>query len=217
MSLTRRRFHRVLLGSLGAALVPTLASADLLEGRDWRPLAPPRPGGVPGKIEVLEFFSYGCPHCHEFDPLLTNWRKTLPADVVFRRVPVSFGRPQWAALGRLYLTLAALGLADKLDPAVFEAIHNQRIALHDEAKRNDWLAKQGVDVTQFNNTWKSFGVESQAKRAEQQSEAFKVAGVPALAIDGRYFAGGNEGFAAMLRNTDALIAMVRKDKPKAKK
>lgn len=205
--------------AVGFALAGTpLASLAALEaGRDFTLVSPPQPGGVNGQIEVLEFFSYGCPHCHEFDPLLTNWRKTLPADVVFRRVPVSFGRPQWAALGRLYLTLAALGLADKLDPAVFEAIHNQRVPLHDEAKRNEWLAKQGVDVAKFNNTWKSFGVESQAKRAEQQSEAFKVAGVPALAIDGRYFAGGNEGFPALLRNTDELIALVRKDKAKAKK
>lgn len=213
----RRTSLKYLATGLALAATPLASLAALQAERDYTLITPPQPGGVNGQIEVLEFFSYGCPHCHEFDPLLTNWRKTLPADVVFRRVPVSFGRPQWAALGRLYLTLAALGLADKLDPAVFEAIHNQRIALHDEAKRNDWLAKQGVDVTQFNNTWKSFGVESQAKRAEQQSEAFKVAGVPALAIDGRYFAGGNEGFAAMLRNTDALIAMVRKDKPKAKK
>lgn len=212
----RRTTLKALAAGIALANAP-FALAALQAEKDYTLISPPQPGGVNGQIEVLEFFSYGCPHCHEFDPLLTNWRKTLPADVVFRRVPVSFGRPEWGTLGRLYLTLAALGLADKLDPAVFDAVHNLRIPLHNEAKRNEWLAKQGVDVNKFNNTWKSFGVDSQSKRAEQQAETFKVNGVPTLAIDGRYFAGNNEGFPAMLRNADGLIAMVRADKAKAKK
>lgn len=201
----------------GLALVNSPFSFALRAEKDYTVVSPPQPGGANGQVEVLEFFSYACPHCAEFDPLLANWRKTLPKDVVFRRVPVSFGRPQWADLGRVYLTLSAMALTEKLDPLVFDAIHQQRISLHDEGKRNDWLSKQGVDVAKFNNVWRSFGVESQVKRSEQQSEAYKVSSVPSLAIDGRYFAGNEEGFPAMLRNADALIAQVRVEKAKAKK
>lgn len=209
----RRTSLKLIAAGIALAGSP-FAFAALRAEKDYTRVSPPQPGGVNGQIEVLEFFSYGCPHCAELDPLLTAWRKNLPKDVVFRRVPVSFGRPQWAALGRLYLTLQAMGLAERLDPLVFDAIQNGRVALHDEARRNEWLAKQGVDVPKFNNTWRSFGIESLVKRAEQQSETYKVTGVPTIAVDGRYFAGNEQGFPALLRNTDGLIAMVRAEKAK---
>lgn len=201
---------------LATGLLAALPSAfALTANKDFAYITPPQPGGTNGQIEVIEFFSYGCPHCDEFDPLLAKWRATLPKDVSFRRVPVSFGRPEWATLGRIYLTLNAMGLSDKLDSKVFDAVHRGHISLWDEKPRNEWLTKQGVDLRKFNDTWRSFGIETMAKRSEQMIDEYKIQGVPTLAIDGRFFAGG-AGFPDMLKNADALIAQVRADKAKKK-
>ena len=159
----------------GAALVCATGLVNA-QGPAFTTLNPAQPGGTNGQIEVIEFFSYACPHCYNFDPLLAKWRAGQKKDIVFQRVPVSFGRPEWAALGRLNITLNAMGLSDKLDPKVFDAYHKDRVKLEDEKTRNDWLAKQGVDVKKFNDTWRSFGVDSLAKRAEMLSASYKVQG-----------------------------------------
>lgn len=174
------------------------------------PINPPQPTLGNGQIEVVEFFSYGCPHCAHFDPILTKWRAEQQKDVVFKRIPVSFGRSEWAAYGRLYLTLNALGISDKLDSAVFDAIQKDHVKLEKEDVRNDWLAKKGVDVKKFNDTWRSFAVDTQAKRAEQVSASYKVMGVPYLAIAGRF--GIEGGDPNGLKNADAVIAKLRSGK-----
>lgn len=171
---------------------------------------PPQPTIGNGQIEVIEFFSYGCPHCAHFDPILTKWRGEQQKDVVFKRVPISFGRPEWAAFGRLFLTLNAMGLSEKLDPAVFDAIHKDRVALDKEAARNAWLTKNGVDVKKFNDTWRSFSVETQAKRSEQIAAAYKIMGVPYLAINGKF--GIEGGDPAGLKAADEVIAKIRSGK-----
>lgn len=171
---------------------------------------PPQPTLGNGQIEVVEFFSYGCPHCANFDPILSQWRGTQQKDVVFKRVPVSFGHPDWAAYGRLYLTLNTLGLSDKLDSAVFDAIQKDRVRLDKEDVRNDWLAKKGVDVKKFNDTWRSFSVDTLAKRAEQTAAAYKVMGVPYLAIAGKF--GIEGGDPAGLKSADAVINRIRSGK-----
>lgn len=173
-------------------------------------ISPRQPGGTKGQIEVIEFFSYGCPHCANLDPILTKWIATLPKDVSFVRVPVSFGRPEWAALGRLYLTLNELNLNARLDPLVFDAVQKSRIRLDDEKIRNDWLAKQGVDIRKFNDFWRSFTIDTYVKRDELRSIAYKVQGVPALAINGRFMVDG-EG-EATVKMADQLIQRVRSGK-----
>ena len=189
-------------GALAQPLAPGVALVN-----------PPQPGGVNGQIEVLEFFSYGCPHCNEFEPKLTAWRTAMLKDVVFRRVPVSFGRPEWAALSRLYLTLSAMQLSDKLDAQVFAAIHSRRIELWQEPARNQWLTSQGVDVRRFNDTWKSFGVDAQVRRAEQLAASYKIGGVPQMAVDGRYTIEG--GHDEMLRTASGLVEKLRTEKKSA--
>ncbi|MBS1208315.1 MAG: oxidoreductase [Proteobacteria bacterium] len=174
----------------------------------YQAVNPPQPGGINGQIEVIEFFSYACPHCDHFDPMLAKWRGEQAKDVVFKRVPVSFGRPEWAALGRLYLTLNTLGLSDKLDRAVFDAVQRGNVRLDDEKTRNEWLTKQGVDVRKFNDTWRSFSVDSLAKRAEQQSAAYKVMGVPSLAINGKFILEGGDPQA--LQTASSLVSRERK-------
>jgi protein dithiol oxidoreductase (disulfide-forming) len=212
MPLTRRRFHRLLLGTLGAALVPTLAAADLLEGRDWRPLTPPRPGAVPGKIEVLEFFSYGCPHCADLNPLITPWAGLLPGDVAFRRVPVSFGRAAWANLARLYFALELTGDLGRLDEAVFNAVARERRNLYTDKSILAWLQDRGLDTTAFAAMFRSFAVETQVAQSDALVRDFKVDAVPTIVVDGRYVVLAREakGFPDTLAIADGLIAMARR-------
>lgn len=184
-----RPFFKTLIATVALAAAALAVQA---QQPAFQPVNPPQPGGSNGQIEVIEFFSYGCPHCSDFEPLLSKWRTEQKKDVVFKRVPVSFGNPAWAVLGRMAITLNTLGLSDKLDSAVFEAVQRGRVNLGDEKVRNDWLTKQGVDVKTFNNTWNSFSVDSQAKRAEQQTAAYKIMGVPSLSVNGKYTVEGGD-------------------------
>ena len=214
----RRSLFKLFIASALAMAAPLSFALDV--GKDFTLIQPAQPGGTNGQVEVIEFFSYGCSHCGALEPKLTKWRAAQDKDVVFRRVPVSFGRPEWAALGRVYFTLNAMGLSDKLDAKVFEGIHKEYLKLADEKVRNEWVTKQGVDVKKFNDTWRSFGVETQVRRAEQMAEAYRVQSVPALIVDGRYMPtdsgvkGEDAGHTRVLVNTDQLIAKVRAEKPK---
>jgi thiol:disulfide interchange protein DsbA len=212
MPLTRRRFHRLVLGTLGATLVPHLATADLLEGRDWRPLTPPRPGAVPGKIEVLEFFSYGCPHCADLSPLIKPWAGLLPGDVAFRRIPVSFGRAAWANLARLYFGLELTGDLGRLDEAVFNAVTRERRNLYTDKAILAWLQDQGADAAAFEALFRSFAVETQVAQSDALARDFKIDAVPTLVVDGRYvvLARDTKGFPEILAIAEGLIAMARR-------
>lgn len=210
MQTERRGFVRSLL-AFGAALAIVLPAASQVPGRDYAPVDPPQPTDNPAKIEVIEFFSYGCPHCNEFNPMITAWAAKLPADVSFKKVPVTFGRAAWANIARLYYTLEATGDLPRLDAAVFKAIHEERISLFDAKVMSEWAAKKGVDPQKFANAFNSFGVLSKAKRAEQISQNYRVQGVPALAVDGKYMVEGKD-FGEMLAITDKLIAKVRNER-----
>ncbi|HMV21126.1 MAG TPA: thiol:disulfide interchange protein DsbA/DsbL [Rhodocyclaceae bacterium] len=206
MNLNRRDAVRVLIGGALAASLPALA-------QDSRPevitIEPPQPTDNPGKIEVLEFFSYGCPHCAEFYAPLSAWVAKQGPDVVVRKVPITFGRAAWVNLARLYYALEITGDIAKLDGEVFKAIHVERINLFDEKTVNEWAAKKGVDPKKFNEAFNSFGVQSRVKRGDQMAQTYRIQGVPALAIDGRYLIGERH-----LANADRLIAQVRSQKKK---
>ncbi len=194
-------------GSLGVAQAQQA-------GKDYAPLKRPQPTESGNKIEVLEFFSYACPHCYEFEPHLETWEKTLPSDVVFKRVPVSFGRDSWATLGRIYLTLDTLGIAEKLAGNVFKAVHMDRVDLTNEATRNTWMKNNGVDPAKFADTFKSFSVQSRLQRATQSAAAYDIQGVPTLIIDGKYQTGPAmaKSFEASLQVTNQLIAKARTER-----
>ncbi len=220
MPLSRRRFNQSLLAALAAGLVPARALArgaptELVEGRDWAALSPAQPGESPGRIEVLEFFSYGCGHCRDLHPLITAWEKRLPRDVAFRQVPVTFGRAAWANLARLHYGLEAGGQLADLQHAIFEAIHKHKVNLYTEKTSLDWLAKQGVDIRRFSETFRSFAVETRLARAEQLARAYRVDAVPTIAVDGRYIVLGQaaRGLPDLLRIADALIARARATRP----
>ncbi len=163
-----------------------------------------------GKIEVIEFFWYSCPHCSAFEPAFAQWVKNAPKDVLVRRMPVAF-RDDFAPQQRLFFTLEAMGLLDKLHAKVFQAIHGERLQLSTDANILTWIEKQGVDPTKFADTAKSFGVASKLKRAVQLQRDFKVEGVPSLGIAGKYYTDGT--FAGnmdrALQVTESLLAQIR--------
>jgi len=202
-----------LLAALVAGAAPAVlaAASDLQQGRDWTPIDPARPGDVLGKIEVLEFFSYGCPHCREFHPLVSAWAGRLPKDVNLRRVPVSFDRAAWANLVRLYYALEVDGHLARLDLAVFDAIHTKKINLFTEKAIFDWVATQGIDANQFRATFASFGVQSQLSRSDGLTRAYKVEAVPLLTVAGRYAVVGRamKGYPDLLTIADSLIDKAR--------
>jgi thiol:disulfide interchange protein DsbA len=216
----RIRFLSLALLSLVAAAAFVPARAQLVEGQDYRLLNPPRPTASPGKIEVVEFFSYACPHCAKFDPLVSAWAAKLPKDVVFRRVAVSYGRPPWMNLARAYYALEATGDLKKLDGALFHAIHDEGKNLFDEASIADWVGKQGGDAVKFANAYVSFGINNQTVQADQMAEDYAIDGIPALAVNGRYvvLSPGQSpdemvSFRELLPRADKVIALARAAAP----
>jgi thiol:disulfide interchange protein DsbA len=163
-----------------------------------------------GKIEVLEFFWYSCPHCNQFEPAFEQWAKNAPKDVVVRRVPVAF-RDDFVPQQRLYYTLEAMNLVDKMHIRVFTAIHGEKLMLNTDAAVLAWAEKQGIDKVKFEQTYKSFGVATKAKRAVQLQNDFKIEGVPSLGVAGRFYIDGTlaGNMSRALQVADALIAQTR--------
>lgn len=209
MQKSRRTFLSVsALTSLGALLPVSQALAQLKSGRDYIELPQPQPPENPGKIEVIEFFSYGCGHCKDFHPVVKAWSAKLPADVSFRRVPVVWNAA-WGNLARLFFTLEALGELNRLDDAVFVAIHDQRKRIFDQGSMTEWYVSQGGDAKKFTEAFSSFGVLGKMKHAEQLGKAMRIESVPSVVVEGKYLVQGST-FEAVLANTDALIARARK-------
>lgn len=163
-----------------------------------------------GKIEVLEFFWYSCPHCNQFEPAFEQWVKNAPKDVVVRRVPVAF-RDDFVPQQRLYYTLEAMNLVEKMHIRVFTAIHGEKLMLNSDAAVLAWAEKQGIDKAKFAETYKSFGVATKAKRAIQLQNDFKIEGVPSLGVAGRFYIDGTlaGSMPRALQVADALIAQTR--------
>jgi thiol:disulfide interchange protein DsbA len=203
-----RRLVAILLAALLA--LPLSAGAQQFQ---YGELNPPQPTESKGKIEVLEFFWYGCPHCYTLEPYIEAWLKKLPPDVEFRRVPAVFNS-RWGHDAAIYYTLEAMGLVDKLHRPLFDAIHKANLRTDNEAALTEWLQKNGVEPRKFIDTMKSFGVQSKLRRATQQTVAYKIDGTPAMAVAGRYTVSAEQGRTqqGMLQVVDGLVAMARKQK-----
>ncbi len=208
---TFRRFGLSLL--LTGAMVSAFGAAQ--PGKDFSAISPAQPTDVaPGKVEVVEFFSYACPHCNHLEPSLEAWTKKQPAGVTVRRIPVTFGRNEWVSLARLYYTLETLGEVERLNGKVFHAIHDQHINLSSAEACISWAGTQGLDTKKFTDVYNSFSVESKLQRANVKAQAYAIDGVPTLIVGGRYrtspaMAGGNE---QALTVADELIASLGKEK-----
>ena len=212
----RREFSKLLAGSAVATpgvLLP-LAHAQSkkpVAGTDYYALDPRAPVDAPkGKIEVVEFFWYSCTHCNAFEPSLDAWARKLPKDISFRRVHVSF-RSDFVPQQRLFGTLEAMGLLDKLHSKVFAAIHVEKLKLDKGESIVEWVAKQGVDKAKFLEQYNSFAVVTKANKSTQLQNAYKVEGVPALGVAGRYYTDGTlaKSMDRALQVVDSLIADIR--------
>jgi thiol:disulfide interchange protein DsbA len=203
---------RLLLSLLALGPVIALAQIEPRPGANYTELKPAQPVETAGKVEVIEFFWYGCPHCYSLEPALESWTKKLPADVVFRRVPAVLSQA-WAAHAQAFYAFESLGVGDRLHRPFFDAIHRDRLRVDDQAAMEQWLQKQGVDPKKFSEAARSFGVTSKVKRAKQISEAYRLEGVPLLAVQGRYTVSAEQGGSqqGMLGIAEYLINASRKD------
>ena len=210
--ISRREFSLAATASALGLSTPTWAQgAGPVEGRDFVRLSAPVAVPAGGKIDVIEFFSYGCPHCYSFEPMLDQWVKRLPADVAFRRIPATFNAP-FEGYARLFYALEAQGLVETLHKRVFAAIHVQRQRLDKEADIAAFVSANGGDGAKVVDTLKSFGVATKVRQAKQAAEAYKIDGVPTLGIHGRWFTSGSltGGNDKALLVADYLVQRARK-------
>ncbi len=223
MPLTRRDFSAGLAGAgLAGALASPRAAAQPAPVQDvhYVRLAQPVPV-TPGRIEVVEFFWYECPHCNAFEPALEAWAGRQPEDIAFRRVPVWFREEPFTAQQRLFYALESLGLLPTLHRRIYHAIHAERTRLRSTEDMLAFVTRNGVDGDKFMAAFNSFAVQAKGLQARQTAAAYKIDAVPAMGVHGRFYTNGtlaNAGGSGkggsnerMLAVVDALIARVRKD------
>lgn len=206
----RRHLKLALAAAAGMAVAPALNAQRNapVPGTEFRLINPPQPVDTAGKIEVLEFFWYACPHCASLEPMIRSWAKQLAADVVFRRAHVPFNELKHQ---QLFYTLEALGKSDQADDKVFAAIHVDRNRMDSLDKIVSVIEKAGVDRKAFTDTWESFSVQTRMRKATSMAANYKIESVPSIIVNGKYLtspsmAGGNAG---VLQVVDFLVAKER--------
>ena len=216
----KRREFSLSTASVVAASALTLPAANTAmaqarqfkEGKDFKRLDKPvAPDAPAGKVDVIEFFWYSCPHCNAFEPVLDAWLKAAPKDVSVRRMPVAFNA-SFVPQQKLYYTLEGMGKLEELHAKVFRAIHveKQKLAKDDEILA--WVGKQGVDVAKFKEVYGSFSVSNQVRRASQLQDAYGVEGVPSMGVAGKYYTDGTMAgsMSTVLQVVEHLVATARK-------
>lgn len=190
-----------------------LAQAQPTAGVEYRELSSAQPtDAAAGKVEIIEFFWYGCPHCYNFEPVLDPWLKKLPKDTQFRRIPAIFNA-EWEQGARAYYALEAIGEGQRLHKPLFDAVHQgAKLKVANEAALTEWLGTQGVDAKKFAAAYRSFTVEGKVKRAAQLTKAYKIEGVPSMAVNGKYVivTDNIKSFEQMLAVADYLVDKSRK-------
>jgi thiol:disulfide interchange protein DsbA len=210
---------------LALALVATpLHAQPPVADKEYKLINPPQKTESGKQIEVVEFFSYACPHCSDFEPYLQSWERRKPKDVAFRMVPMVF-RDSWRPLAKLFYTLEAMGVLDKYHQAVFDSIHKQKQELFTDPAVIDWAVKQGMDKAKFEQVYNSFGIDAKVQRGVAMGKAYGVQFTPAMAVNGKYWTGpsmvasaGSLDMNRFFSVVDELIAMERGPAaPKTKK
>lgn len=193
-------------------------AAEPVEGRDYQRINPAVPTSDPARIVVTQFFSYQCPHCYKFEKPHAAWASKLPADVKPERAAVSIGHAGWVPAAQAFYALSAMKKVPAIDDALFGAIHRERLGLTDEAGIATWVAKQGIDRAEFEKMARSFSVQLQMRRADEQSRKIRLPSVPTIVIDGRYLVTIRDDgdFRDQLALVDTLIERVRRERASAK-
>ena len=211
---------RRLLPFLAVFLVATLcggvSAQELQEGKQYARIKNPLPVQTGAKIEVIEFFSYGCPHCADLEPIMQGWMKTIPADVAFVRVPVMF-QERWVPLAKIYYTLEALGEESRLSPDVFSALHGKGLALWQDKTFFDWAASQGLDRKKVEDMYNSFAIAGKMNRAKADAQQYSIQSVPTIVVDGKFVTATDKvgSHEALPPAINALVAKARAERPKS--
>lgn len=164
------------------------ASAAIEAGRDYKILNPPQPTSTGNKVEVLEFFFYGCSHCFSLHPLISAWEQKMSSNVALIHVPAIFN-PSWEASARTFFALEALGQRKQLHESLFKA-WDSKIELIDEASSTNFVSRNGVDRKKFSDAYNSFAMQSKVARAKQMGQSYGIRGTPTLIVDGKYLITG---------------------------
>ncbi|SAH85395.1 thiol:disulfide interchange protein DsbA precursor [Bordetella ansorpii] len=193
------------------AAMSFFAPASQAQGTQaYKVLNPALPSDTPGKIEVVEYFAYTCPHCAAMEPMVEEWAKKAPQDVVVKQVPIAFNAGM-KPLQQLYYTLQAMDRAD-LHPKVFNAIHVEKKRLFTKSAIAEWVASQGVDRAKFESVFDSFSVTSQVQRADQLSQASQIDGTPSFTVGGKFLTSpvmAGNSYEGALKEVDKLIPLAR--------
>lgn len=208
-----RRSTITLLGMAVSAALTNTTYAAIQRGKEYQLVKSPQLPESTGKVEILEFFAYTCPHCFKLEEVVGPWSKGLAEEVVFRRIPVVFTEST-VPLARTYFALEAMGALEKIHLRVFQALQEQQVWLIQEKILFEWIGKQGMDVRRFEETYRSFGIQTKISRARQLAQVFDINAVPTLVVGGKYqtsasLAGSKEALPKVL---DELVALVKKEK-----
>jgi len=208
-----RMWLHAVIGILISAFYSGMAVGQQpLLDKDYRVIVPAQPGEGSKKIEVVEFFYYGCPHCYDLEPALKTWLKRKPPDVEFRQQPAVF-RENWIPLTKTFYALDAMGLLPKLSDKVFSAVHDEGLGLSDESMMSKWIGQQGGDPAKFDEAYRSFAVQNKVQRAIQITRDYQVKGTPSIVVAGKYITSPSMtgSFEKFFQVVDQLIEMARKE------
>lgn len=208
----RRQFSKITAVSLAAPPALVAAEDRLVEGKHYVAVSPRQPTLDPKQVEVLEFFAYGCEHCHAFEPTIDAWQKKLPADVRFRRIPVAFREGPMVMHQKLFFAIETLGLVEQLHGKVFAAMHVERRRFQKPEDVGDFAAKNGVDPARLMGALNSFSVTTKAKQATLLATGYKFEGTPSIGVDGRWLTSGSMAGSNVksLAVAEHLIGLARK-------
>ncbi len=187
--------------------------AEIVVGQDYKVLKNPQPTQDKSRIEVIEFFWYGCPHCNQLHPHIKDWLKNKPDDVDFRYVPAIF-RSNWIPGAKTFYTIATMNAIELLHDRVYHAVHDANLDINDESVLFNWIGQQGVDKEKFANVYNSFTTQNQIARSNQMMRQYQLTGVPAFVIDGQYLTMNRKGGTPQdtIHTLNEIIDMVRKSK-----
>jgi len=207
----------LLLALLFVMVLPGFARAmDYQEGKQYTLLGTPQPTSTGDKIEVVELFWYGCPHCYDLEPEVQAWLQHKPDDVELVYMPAILGN-RWELLAQAYYTAELLGIVDRIHPALFDAIHKKHMKINDEEALQAFFVDQGVSPDDFKKTFNSFAVAVKMNNARQMTRRYRITGVPTIIVNGKYstgakLAGSNQ---AVFEVVDYLVEKERATAPAA--
>lgn len=215
-NLARHWLPFIVAGFAVFGLAGGAAAQDLVEGKQYVRLKNPIPVDKGSKIEVIEFFSYGCPHCADLEPEMQAWLKTMPGDAQFVRYPVMF-QDRWVVLAKIFYTLEGLGVEPKMTPEVFTALHRNNVNLASDKAFFDWAAGKGLDRKKVEDMYNSFAIAGKLNKAKSEAQKYNVQSVPMIIVDGKFMTATDKvgSHAALPGAINALIAKARAERPKS--